>query len=74
VFISTALEQIHPNEEDLHEAIAPALKDLPEGTGMRITDAIVTRAHQTGARVKFIEDAALLRDIGGVGASLRYRL
>jgi peptide subunit release factor 1 (eRF1) len=74
VFLSTELEQMHPGEEEVHEAIAPALKDLPPGTPMRITDAIVTRAHQTGARVEFTEDPALLADVGGVGASLRYRL
>ena len=74
IFVSAALDQMHPGEEELHEAIAPAVKDLPPGTPMRITDAIVTRAHQTGARVEFIEDPALLADVGGVGASLRYRL
>jgi len=34
---------------------------------MRITDAIVTRAHQAGTRVEFIGDPALLADVGGVG-------
>jgi Bacterial archaeo-eukaryotic release factor family 10 len=74
VFVSTALDQMHPGEEQLPEAIAPALKGLSQGTPVRITDAIVTRAHQTGARVDFIEDPALLADVGGVGASLRYRV
>ena len=74
VFLSTGLEQMHPEEEGLHEALAPALKELPEDTGIRITDALVTRAHQTGAEVRFIEDPALLADVGGVGATLRYRL
>ena len=35
---------------------------------------IVAHARQTGARVTFVEDAALLADVGGVGALLRYRL
>jgi peptide subunit release factor 1 (eRF1) len=74
LFISTTLEQIHGGEEDLHEALAPALKELPADTGVRVTDALVTRAHQTGAQVRFIEDPALLQDVGGVGAALRYRL
>jgi peptide subunit release factor 1 (eRF1) len=74
VFVSTGIEQLHSEEEHLHEAIAPALKDLPKDTGMRIMDALVTRAHQTGAQVRFIEDPALLADVGGVGASLRYQL
>lgn len=71
VFLSTGLEQIHSEEEELHEALAPALKHLPEDTRIRITDALVTRAQQTGAKVTFIEDPALLAD---VGAALRYRL
>ncbi|MGH9632157.1 MAG: hypothetical protein ACRD7E_27955, partial [Bryobacteraceae bacterium] len=74
VFLSTGLEQIHSSEERWHEALAPALKELPEDTGIRITDALVTRAHQTGAQVRFIEDPALLAGVGGVGAALRYRL
>ncbi len=37
-------------------------------------DLLVAHARQTGARVTFIEDAALLADVGGVGALLRYRL
>jgi peptide subunit release factor 1 (eRF1) len=74
VFLSPGLEQRHPAEEDSHEALAPALKDLPEGAGIRVTDALITRAHQTGARVRFIEDPALLADVGNVGATLRYLL
>ena len=41
---------------------------------VKISNALVTRARQTGASVAFIEDAALLDDIGGVGATLRYRV
>lgn len=37
-------------------------------------DLLVAHARQTGARVTFIEDAALLAGVGGVGALLRYRL
>ena len=37
-------------------------------------DLLVTRARNTGARVTFIEDSALLADIGGVGALLRFQL
>jgi peptide subunit release factor 1 (eRF1) len=72
LFISTALEQLHEGEEDLHVALVPALKNLTADTGVRVTDALVTRAEQTGAQVRFIEDPALLRDAGGVGATLRY--
>jgi hypothetical protein len=74
VFLSTGLELMHSEEEGLHEALAPALKELPDNSGIRITDALVTRARQTGAKVTFIEDPALLANVGGVGATLRYQL
>ncbi len=51
---------------------APPQEADPER--LRVADELVTRAHQTGARVRFIEDPALLADFGGVGALLRFRL
>jgi len=41
---------------------------------VRLADEFVTRAAQTGARVTFIEDPALLQAHGGVAALLRFRL
>ena len=41
---------------------------------LRLSDELVTRAQQTGARVRMIEDPELLRDHGGVGATLRFRI
>ena len=35
---------------------------------------LVALARQTDAEVRFIEDPALLRDVGGVGALLRFSL
>jgi peptide chain release factor subunit 1 len=37
-------------------------------------DELVTRAQQTSANVRFIEDPALLDNVGGVAATLRYLL
>jgi peptide chain release factor subunit 1 len=37
-------------------------------------DEFVSRARQTSARVRFIEDRALLATVGGVAAALRYRI
>ncbi len=37
-------------------------------------DELVRGAQQNSARVRFIEEAALLEDVGGVGALLRFRL
>jgi peptide subunit release factor 1 (eRF1) len=40
-----------------------------------VADELVRRAHQfSSARVTFIEDAARLEQVGGVGAFLRYRI
>ena len=39
---------------------------------VRLADELVTKAHQTAARVCFIEDATLLEPAGGVGAFLRF--
>lgn len=41
---------------------------------LKLADELVTRAQQTGARVRFIEDPGLLQDVGGVGALLRFRI
>lgn len=41
---------------------------------MKLADELVTRAHQTSARIRFIEDPNLLAGIGGVGALLRFRI
>jgi len=39
-----------------------------------LADTLVTLADQTAAKVTFIEDSQLLREVGGVGALLRYRI
>jgi peptide subunit release factor 1 (eRF1) len=41
---------------------------------IKLADELVTRAQQTGARVRFIEDPELLKEFGGVGAVLRFRI
>jgi len=41
---------------------------------LKLSDELVTRAQQTAARIRFIEDPALLADVGGVGALLRFRI
>lgn len=40
----------------------------------KLSDDLITRANQTAARIRFIEDASLLADVGGVGALLRFRI
>jgi len=47
----------------------------PEGTPEeRVANELVVSARQTSAKIRFIEDAALLAGVGGVGAFLRFKL
>jgi peptide chain release factor subunit 1 len=41
---------------------------------LALADTLVAQAERTGARIRFVEDPALLADLGGVGALLRFRL
>jgi peptide subunit release factor 1 (eRF1) len=41
---------------------------------LKLADELVTRARQTAARIRFIENPELLKDFGGVGALLRFRI
>src|SRR5918993_3487720 len=45
-----------------------------EADSLIVADDLVTRAQQTSARITFVEDPALLSEVGGVGAILRYRI
>jgi peptide subunit release factor 1 (eRF1) len=46
----------------------------PDEQRLKLAGELIARAQQTSARVRFIEDPALLADIGGVGALLRFRI
>jgi peptide subunit release factor 1 (eRF1) len=50
----------------------------PQGTAddkrLKLADELVTRAKQTAAKIRFIEDSTLLAAVGGVGALLRFRI
>jgi peptide subunit release factor 1 (eRF1) len=41
---------------------------------MKLADELVTRAEQTAARIRFIENEELLSEVGGVGALLRFKI
>jgi peptide subunit release factor 1 (eRF1) len=43
-------------------------------TRLKLADELITKAQQTSARIRFIEDQDLLADVGGVGALLRFRI
>lgn len=53
------------------DSSAPAAPADPQ---LRLSDELVTRASQTGARVRMIEDPQLLAEHGGVAATLRFRI
>lgn len=58
---------------------APSLTESSSGDGaqqtqVHLADALVTKATQTGAAVRIIEDPELLRAHGGVAAALRFRI
>jgi hypothetical protein len=43
-------------------------------TDSDVADQLVTKAQQSAARIRFIEDDALLAEVGGVGALLRFAI
>jgi peptide chain release factor subunit 1 len=69
LILSAARKEIRSEQQDTEES--------PVGEGEQppiLADSLVTAAHQTSAKVTFIEDPTLLKEVGGVGALLRYRL
>jgi peptide subunit release factor 1 (eRF1) len=59
---------------ELGQASELYLTAVEAGNSETLADELVAKARQTSARVRFIENAALLDGVGGVAASLRYRL
>jgi peptide subunit release factor 1 (eRF1) len=77
LYLSASLEAFHDDEETVGAQLVPgAPTNTLDQTTRRVlmADELVTRAQQTGASFCFIEDAALLEAVGGIGATLRYRL
>ena len=81
LLIAASPEMLKPVQK-LPDDAAPgevlAETSAPQGTAddkrLKLADELVTRAKQTAARIRFIEDANLLAGIGGVGALLRFRI
>ena len=71
VLLSTSLKQFRGDEEEQ----GPRRVESTSSTGEsdKLSETILAQAKQTGARCRLIEDAPLLAEVGGVGASLRYR-
>jgi peptide subunit release factor 1 (eRF1) len=77
--ISASLEQRHSGEEQIDAILAPEIPDSSGSTdseeprGASLPDLLITKAKQTGATITFVENAALLEPVEGVGAFLRWR-
>lgn len=73
-----ALKSVQKLPEDAAPGEVVADTSAPQGASdegrLKLSDELVTRAQQTGARIRFIEDTALLAGVGGVGALLRFRI
>src|SRR5687768_6738371 len=59
------VEELLITSQDLQRLDEKAVKQANE---------LVTRAQQSAARIRFIEDAALLAEVDGVGALLRFKI
>jgi peptide subunit release factor 1 (eRF1) len=81
LIITASADRLKPVQR-LPEDAAPgpvgADTSAPQGPAdearLKLSDELVTRAQQTAARIRFIENADLLAEIGGVGALLRFRV
>jgi peptide chain release factor subunit 1 len=79
LLISASLRNISYDEKavgEVLEAYAPVVDVAADTNEPRtIADELVARAQQlSAARVRFIEDDALLKSVGGAGAFLRYKM
>lgn len=71
ILLSTSLKQFRGDEEEQEHPWVESTSST--GDGDNVSETIVAQARQTGARFRLIEGATLLDEVGGVGASLRYR-
>lgn len=85
LYLSAQMQAIEGDRDDVailsdNEVVEPEVASSDpveaavEADSVIVADELVTRAQQTSAAVRFIEDPALLADYGGVAATLRYRL
>jgi peptide chain release factor subunit 1 len=73
LLLSASARDIRDDAGIFDTAVMPSDRSVSSSAPhLLAADLLVTRARNTGARVTFIEDSALLADIGGVGALLRF--
>ena len=61
-------------EELIITATPQQLRQSGDGAKEDLADELVRKAQQTSARIRFIENAELLDEVGGVGAILRFKI
>ena len=78
LLISAAPNEITYDEGQVKKILAAYSTEGGPGTDTSeprmVADEMVKRAQASSASVTFIEDASLLAEVGGVGATLRYRI
>jgi peptide subunit release factor 1 (eRF1) len=79
LIITGSVETLKPVQKLPDDAATQmqAATSAPEGVDderLKLSAELIKRAQQTAARVRFIEDASLLQEVGGVGALLRFRI
>jgi stalled ribosome rescue protein Dom34 len=72
----TALKKVQtlPDEVIRLEADTSEITANDDTSKLALADEIATRAQQTGAHIRIVEDQTLLGEVGGVAAFLRFRL
>jgi peptide subunit release factor 1 (eRF1) len=79
LLITGGLEQEHPAVEEVEAILAPEIPDPAGSTesdeprAVSMPDLLVTKAKQTDASVRFIQEPELLAAADGVAALLRWR-
>jgi peptide subunit release factor 1 (eRF1) len=79
LIITGSVDTLKPVQNLPEGAATEMLADTsaPEGVDdrrLKLSAELIKLAQQTSARVRFIEDASLLQEVGGVGALLRFRI
>jgi peptide subunit release factor 1 (eRF1) len=79
LIITGSVDTLKPVQKLPDDAAAEMQADTsaPEGVDeerLKLSAELIKRAQQTAARIRFIEDASLLQEVGGVGALLRFRI
>ena len=81
LIITASPESLKPVQKMPEDAAPGNVQVVTSNTGgaidearAKLSDEMITRAQQTAARIRFIEDASLLEPVGGVGALLRFRI